>query len=129
MYLSGLQLVNFRNFKSSCFIFNEGANTVIGENDSGKSNAITGLRMLLDDSFYYSTKRLKESDFSYAINNWKGHWIIISATFSNITSTEKESDICASLIVDDEENIASVNFLISNDNRDHGVVTLLFMII
>ncbi|HBL49632.1 MAG TPA: ATP-dependent endonuclease [Firmicutes bacterium] len=124
MFLSGLQLVNFRNFKSSCFIFSEGANTVIGENDSGKSNAITCLRMLLDDSFYYNTKRLKESDFSYAINNWKGHWIIISATFSNITSTEKESDICASLIVDDEENIASVSSLISNDNRDHGIVTL-----
>lgn len=125
MFLSGLQLVNFRNFKSACFIFNEGANTIIGENDSGKSNAITGLRLLLDDSFFYNTKRLKESDFSYALNNWKGHWIIISATFSNITSTEKESDICASLIVDDEKNIASMSSLISTDNRDHGVVTLL----
>ncbi len=124
MFLSGLQLVNFRNFKSSCFIFNEGANTIIGENDSGKSNAVTGLRILLDDSFLYNTKRLKESDFSYANNNWKGHWIIISATFSNITSTEKESDICASLIVDDEENMASMSSLISTDNRDHGVVTL-----
>jgi len=124
MFLSGLQLVNFRNFKSTCFMFNEGANSIIGENDSGKSNAITGLRILLDDSLLYNTKRLKESDFSYAFNNWKGHWIIISATFSNITSTEKESDICASLIVDDEENIASVSSLISTDNRDHGVVTL-----
>ncbi|ADY54460.1 hypothetical protein Sgly_0086 [Syntrophobotulus glycolicus DSM 8271] len=124
MYLSGLQLINFRNFESACFIFNEGPNTIIGENDSGKSNAITGLRFLLDDSFLYNTKRLKESDFSYALNNWKGHWIIISATFSNITSTEKESDICASLIVDDEENIASMSSLISTDNRDHGVVTL-----
>lgn len=124
MFLSGLQLVNFRNFKSSCFIFNEGANTIIGENDSGKSNALTGLRILLDDSFFYNAKRLKESDFSYALSNWKGHWIIISTTFSNITSIEKESDICASLMVDDEENIASVSSLISNDNRDHGVVTL-----
>lgn len=124
MFLSGLQLVNFRNFKSTCFTFNEGANTIIGENDAGKSNAITGLRILLDDSFFYNTKRLKESDFSYALNNWKGHWIIISATFSNITSTEKQSDICASLIVDDEENIASMSSLISNDKRDHGAVTL-----
>lgn len=124
MFLSGLQLVNFRNFECSCLIFKEGANTIIGENDSGKSNAITGLRILLDDSFFYSTKRLKESDFSYSLNNWRGHWIIISATFSNITSTEKESEICASLIVDDDESIASMSSLISTDNRDHGVVTL-----
>lgn len=124
VFLSGLQLYNFRNFLSSCFTFKEGANTIIGENDSGKSNAIAGLRMLLDDSFFYNTKRLKESDFSYALNSWRGHWIIVSATFSDITNTDKESEICASIVVDDKENVASMSSLISNDCRDHGVVTL-----
>lgn len=46
MFLSGLQLVNFRNFKSSCFMFCDGANTIIGENDSGKS---TGLHRYFND--------------------------------------------------------------------------------
>ena len=124
MFLSGLQLFNFRNFLSSCFAFKEGANTIIGENDSGKSNAIAGLRMLLDDSFFYTTKRLKESDFSYSLNSWRGHWIIISATFSDITNTDKESEICASIVVDNNENVAAMSSLISNDCRDHGVVTL-----
>lgn len=124
MYLSGLQLSNFRNFLSSCFKFKEGANTIIGENDSGKSNAIAGLRMLLDDSFFYNTKRLKESDFSYALNSWRGHWIIVSATFSDITNTDMESEICSSIMVDDNENVADMSSLISNDSRDHGVVTL-----
>lgn len=124
MYLSGLHLRNFRNFQSSCFKFNEGANTLIGENDSGKSNAIAGLRILLDDSFFYNTKRLKESDFSYSLDNWKGHWIIISATFSNITDLDKESDICANLVIDDEENVSIMSSLISSDVREHGVVTL-----
>ena len=82
MYISGLQLTNFRNFKSTSFVFKEGPNTIIGESDSGKSNAISGLRILLDDTFYYNIKRIKESDFSYSLNCWKGHWIIISATFS-----------------------------------------------
>lgn len=124
MYISGMQLVNFRNFKSSNFVFKEGANTIIGENDSGKSNAIAGLRILLDDSFFYSTKRLKESDFSYILDSWKGHWIIISATFSKISDLDKESDICASLILDDEENVDSISSLISSDDREQGVVTL-----
>ena len=56
MYLKGLQIVNFRNFKSTEFNFAQGANTIIGENDSGKSNAMTALRILLDSSFYYNTK-------------------------------------------------------------------------
>ena len=124
MYLSGLQFKNFRNFMSSCFKFAEGANTIIGENDSGKSNAITGLRMLLDDSFFYNTKRLKVSDFSYTLKNWRGHWIIISATFSAITAIEKESDVCASLIIDDAENVALMSSLVSSEDRDYGVVTL-----
>jgi len=124
MYLSGLQLKNFRNFRESCFLFGKGSNTIIGENDSGKSNALIGLRILLDDSFFYNTKRLKESDFSYTLGNWKGHWIIISATFSGITSTEKESEICTSLVVDDEELSSSMSSLLSSDDRDHGTVTL-----
>lgn len=124
MYLSGLQIINFRNFRSGCFLFCEGSNTIIGENDSGKSNAITALRMLLDDSFFYNAKRLKESDFSYTLNDWRGHWIIISASFSGITDIDKQSEICANLMIDDEENSSFTSLLLSNDSRDHGVVTL-----
>ena len=40
MNLSNMQLVNFRNYSSTNFNFSEGANTIIGENDSGKSNAL-----------------------------------------------------------------------------------------
>ena len=125
MYLKGLQIVNFRNFKSTEFDFSQGANTIIGENDSGKTNAMTALRILLDSSFYYNTKRLKESDFSRTLNaDWKGHWIIISALFANISEVEKENDACVGIIIDDEENSAAVNALINNSEKDFGVVTL-----
>jgi len=125
MFLSGLQFANFRNFRSACFEFKAGANTIIGENDSGKSNAIAGLRMLFDDSFFYNVKRLKESDFSRTMTDWRGHWVIISATFDGITDEDKQSEICASLLVDEKELIDSVSNLISSDCRSQGVVTLL----
>ena len=64
MFLKYLQIVNYKNLRSARFSFVEGVNTVIGENDSGKSNAMTALRILLDDTYYYNTKRLKENDFS-----------------------------------------------------------------
>lgn len=125
MYLKGLQIINFRNFKSTEFDFSQGANTIIGENDSGKSNAMTALRILLDSSFYYNTKRLKESDFSRSLSSgWKGHWIIISALFANISEIEKENDACMGIVVDDEESSAFVNALINNSEKDYGVVTL-----
>lgn len=39
MFLKYLQIVNYKNLRSARFSFVEGVNTVIGENDSGKSNA------------------------------------------------------------------------------------------
>ena len=86
MYLKYIQIVNFKNLKTARFEFSKGANTIIGENDSGKSNALTAIRILLDDNYYYNTKRLKETDFSYVLGDWRGHWIIISAFFDEISS-------------------------------------------
>ena len=100
MYLRYLQIVNYKNLKSVRFEFSKGANTIIGENDSGKSNALTALRILLDDSYFYNSKRLKETDFSYELSDWKGQWIIISAFFDEITSDDKVNEICAELTPD-----------------------------
>ncbi|MGI5872634.1 MAG: hypothetical protein ACOX8T_11430 [Bacillota bacterium] len=36
MYLKYIQIVNFKNLKSARFEFSKGANTIIGENDSGE---------------------------------------------------------------------------------------------
>ena len=49
MYLKYFQIVNYKNLKNARFEFGKGANTIIGENDSGKSNAVTAMRILLDE--------------------------------------------------------------------------------
>lgn len=103
MHLKYLQIVNYKNLKSTRFEFKPGSNTIIGENDAGKSNAMNALRILLDDSYYYNEKRLKESDFSYALDDWKGHWIIISAYFDEITADEKKEDVCKEIIPQNED--------------------------
>ena len=56
MYLKYMQIVNYKNIQNARFEFGKGANTVIGENDSGKSNAMTAMRILLDSDYYYNTK-------------------------------------------------------------------------
>lgn len=123
MFLKYLQIVNYKNLRSARFSFVEGVNTVIGENDSGKSNTMTALRILLDDTYYYNTKRLKENDFSDSLGNWKGHWIILSAVFGKITSEDKETEVCAG-IVPENENEEFLKSYIKSGEDDIGVISL-----
>ena len=123
MYLKYLQIVNYKNIKSARFEFSKGANTIIGENDSGKSNALTAMRILLDDSYFYNSKRLKESDFSYDLKDWRGHWIIISAFFDEITNEDKVNEICAEM-TPEKENLVFLKSYIRCENKDYGTVTL-----
>lgn len=123
MYLKYVQIVNFKNLKNARFEFAKGANTIIGENDSGKSNALTAIRILLDDNYYYNTKRLKETDFSYALGDWKGHWIIISAFFDEISNEDKHNEFCAEL-TPEQENIDFLKSYIRCADKDFGTVSL-----
>lgn len=123
MYLKYVQIVNFRNLNASRFQFNEGANTIIGENDAGKSNAVTAMRVLLDSSYYYNTKRLKETDFSFGLPEWRGHWIIISAFFDKLTEDDKTVEVCAEM-VPDKENADFLKSYIRCEGYNYGVVTV-----
>ena len=123
MYLKYVQIVNYKNLKKARFEFGKGVNTIIGENDSGKSNAMTAMRILLDDNYFYNTKRLKESDFSKCIGDWRGHWIIISSFFDQITDEDKQSEVCAQ-ISPEVENENFLKSFIRCEGNNYGVITL-----
>jgi putative ATP-dependent endonuclease of OLD family len=88
MHISKLSLVNYRNFLNSKLLFSKGINTLIGENASGKSNVFRAIRLLLDNSLSRSAYRLSEGDFCRNLTNWRGHWIIMSMTFDDISDDE-----------------------------------------
>ena len=88
MHITKLSLVNYRNFKNSFLLFNQGINTIIGENGSGKTNLFRAMRLLLDNSMPRSSTKLTEADFCRTLDNWRGHWIIISIEFNDIASDE-----------------------------------------
>lgn len=91
MYISQLEITNFRNFKNAIFQFEPGVNTLIGENSSGKSNALYSIRLLLDESLPINATKFLETDFNQNINNWKGHWIVLKLTFKNLDTSEAAS--------------------------------------
>jgi len=88
MHISKLSLVHYRNFANAKFLFNKGTNTVIGENGAGKTNLFRAIRLLLDDTLIRSAYKLDERDFSREIGDWRGHWIIISLEFEEISPEE-----------------------------------------
>lgn len=90
MYISKVSLVNYRNFKNAKFEFNKNINTIIGENGSGKTNLFRAIRLLLDDNLLRFSYKLDKSDFNRELgaDSWKGHWIIISLEFSELSQEE-----------------------------------------
>lgn len=128
MFLSKMQITNFRNYKSTIFDFKEGANTIIGENDAGKSNALRAIRILLDDTYYYSQKTLKDTDFNRSLGDWRGHWITISAEFSGMTIDESKREIISSIYSNsdsNEEDLNNLNLHISNTDMEIGNVSVI----
>lgn len=92
MYISKLQIRNYRNFYNSTFIFKDWVNTIIWENASWKTNLLEALRILIDNNLARNY-RLFDSDFSRRLSNYKWHWIIIKVEFSDLWSTEWEEFI------------------------------------
>ncbi|AWC25162.1 recombination protein F [Aminobacter sp. MSH1] len=88
MHISKVQIVNYRNFSRADIRFNRGINTIIGENGSGKTNLFRAMRLLLDDNLLRMAYRLDETDFHRALGSWRGHWIIISLEFQNVSQDE-----------------------------------------
>lgn len=88
MHISRVQLVNYRNFERADAKFKSGVNTIIGENGSGKTNLFRAIRLLLDDDQLRWAYRLQETDFYRGLKNWRGHWIIISLEFDEVSQDE-----------------------------------------
>jgi predicted ATP-dependent endonuclease of OLD family len=60
MYLSKIEIKNYRNFSNSEITFQEGVNVIIGQNNSGKSNLLRALDLVIGSEF---AKKPTVSDF------------------------------------------------------------------
>ncbi|HDZ81320.1 MAG TPA: DUF2813 domain-containing protein [Roseobacter sp.] len=88
MHISRLQLINYRNFSRATVKFEKGVNTIIGENGSGKTNLFRAMRLLLDENLLRMAYRLDDRDFHRGLGEWRGHWIIISLEFTDVSQDE-----------------------------------------
>jgi putative ATP-dependent endonuclease of OLD family len=88
MHITELRIRHFRNFLKERFRFREGVNTLMGENGSGKTNALHALRLLLDEGLERNAIYLRETDFCRELCQWRGQWIVIAADFAELDPSE-----------------------------------------
>jgi len=65
MYISKINIENFRNFKSQEILFNDGVNVIIGHNNAGKTNLLKALSLVLDPD---ARRKLDVHDFNKHIS-------------------------------------------------------------
>lgn len=64
MNIKSVIIKNFRNFKDFNINFSEGFQTIIGENNIGKSNLYWAMRLVLDKDLSYNNRNLDIKDFN-----------------------------------------------------------------
>ena len=65
MFISKIQVENFRSFERTEVDFHEGINVLIGHNNCGKSNLLTAMALIFDNSI---SKQLEVDDFYNGIS-------------------------------------------------------------
>jgi len=88
MHITEIRIRNFRNFLKGRFVLKPGVETRIGENGSGKTNALQALRFLLDENLSRNALNLRDTDFCRDLGEWRGHWIIVSADFAELDPSD-----------------------------------------
>ena len=64
MNIKSALIKNFRNFKEFSIDFSDGIQTIIGENNIGKSNLYWAIRLVLDKNLSYNNRNLDIKDFN-----------------------------------------------------------------
>jgi len=81
MHIKNIEIKNFRNFSNFDVTFNKGFQTLIGENNIGKSNLYWAIRLVLDRNLSYNSRNLEEKDFHDFIPIEIDSYISISIEF------------------------------------------------
>lgn len=90
MYIKRIVVRNFRNLENIDIPLAPGVSCVIGENNTGKSNFLHALRLVLDPAFSSQNRRLETTDFSIGVDHSVPSQIMISVEFGDFADSPKE---------------------------------------
>ncbi len=118
MYISGINIKNYRNFKDLNVEFNHGLNVIIGHNNSGKTNLIKALQLVLNRNF---KEKPSIDDFCKKINDYAIPPSIEISLF--IKEHEDKPDdknvVYDWLIKDSPEYVAQLTYVFELPTKNH----------
>lgn len=109
MRISKVEIVNFRNFRH-IVVNTSQIMLLVGANDTGKSNFIYALRLVLDKRLSIADRKLKSDDFWHGIKPWGGEIIKISIEFTDYREDKNLRRILDSY-TDGREGFAMLTFI------------------
>jgi putative ATP-dependent endonuclease of the OLD family len=108
MYISRIVIRNFRNFSHFDVRLNPGVTCILGENNTGKTNLIRALRLVLDSDLSSQYRRLIEHDIFSGVDISKPNQVIVSAEFSDFADKANECALVGCWEVND--HLARLNY-------------------
>jgi putative ATP-dependent endonuclease of the OLD family len=118
MYISRLVIRNFRNFNQLDLKFESGITCLIGENNSGKTNLIHALRLVVDGQVSSHNRQLTEDDFHTGISPNKATQILISVEFTDYKNDPNQSALVGYWEIEDDRARLTYRFRPSQAVRE-----------
>ena len=114
MNIKNITIQNFRNFKNFCIDFSEGFQTIIGENNIGKSNLYWAIRLVLDRDLSYNARKLELKDFhGYKKAVTIDDYVLISIEFYN----EKLANFPTFHAIKTSDTTARITYVYAHKNQ------------
>jgi len=90
VYVSRIVVRNFRNFRLLDVSLNEGATCIVGENNTGKTNLIHAIRLVLDANMSSCHRQLAPDDISAGLDFRSPQQVLVSVEFTGFADKASE---------------------------------------
>lgn len=94
MNIARLVIRNFRNFEFYDTPIQSGVTCILGENNTGKTNLLHALRMVLDVNLPSTYRQLTESDLHRCVGFNRPRQVLISVELTGYTAKPEECALC-----------------------------------
>ena len=108
MYLSRIVIRNFRNFRKLDVAIQEGATCIIGENNTGKTNLLHALRLVIDANLSSSYRTLSPHDINAEEDFETANQVLVSVEFVGYKSSLNDTALFGTCEV--EEDLARIHY-------------------
>jgi putative ATP-dependent endonuclease of OLD family len=110
MFISRVVIRNFRNFQQLDVTLGDGVTSVVGEDNTGKSNFIFALRLALDAGLSSTYRVLDVQDFHCATSISRPEQVLVSVEFSDYAASDAAAALVGCWESDPDRRVARLTY-------------------